>query len=123
MIRTLSKAVSWPAMILHELTHMALALPWADESAIIVDETGPAHHVNWADDTPLWAVALTSLGPTLLGSLVGLVGLWRLLTAPPASASDMLVAAAIAGYWVIYVAPSPADLDIQAPEQRNGGSQ
>jgi len=101
---------------------MLVALPWAEESAIIVDDRGPAHYVTWADETPLWAVVLASLAPTMLGTVVGIIGLLRLLIAPPATAGQTLVAAAIAGYWVIYVAPSPDDLDIQEPEQNQSNS-
>lgn len=120
---TLARAISWPATLAHELTHMLVALPWAVESAIIVDERGPAHYVRWDDDTPAWAVWLASLAPTLLGSAVGLIGLLRLLTAPPATLNTWLLAGAIAGYWTIYVAPSHDDRDINPPGDTNESTQ
>jgi hypothetical protein len=113
------RLASWPATLLHELTHMLLALPWAEESAIIVDDVGVAHHVNWRQDTPMWAIVLASLGPTMLGSVVGLVGLIQLVTTPPGTVTEWLLAGAIAGWWTIYAAPSGDDLNIHRPDDRS----
>lgn len=107
-----ARLASWPATLAHELTHMFAALPWAKESAVIVDDRGPAHYVTWRDETPRWAIWIASLAPTLLGSLVGVVGLARLAMTPPSTLNEWALAAAIAGYWIIYVAPSGDDLDI-----------
>jgi hypothetical protein len=114
--------MSLPASMLHELTHFVLAQPWAEQSAIIWDDQGLVHGVDWQPETPRWAIVLASLGPTILGSLVGLVGLWRLLTAPPATLNEWLIAGAIAGWWTIYASPSPDDLDIYQPEQSDPAS-
>jgi len=114
------RLASLPATLAHELTHLLLGLPWAEQSAIIVDDQGICHGVDWSDETPQWAVVLSSLGPTLLGSLVGLIGLWRVLTVPPGSSRAWLLSAALAAYWVIYVMPSGDDLDIYDTEQTNG---
>jgi len=107
--------------MLHELTHFLLALPWAEESAIIADQQGLAHGVTWTDDAPTWAIVLASLGPTFLGALVGVVGLFRLVTQPPATMNQWLLSAAIAGYWVIYASPSGEDLDIYDNNSENHG--
>jgi len=112
------RVVSLPAMLAHELTHLLLSLPWATESAIVIDDLGAAHLVDWEPGTPRWAIVLASLGPTLLGSAVGLVGLWQLLQSPPGNLNQWLLAGAIAGWWTIYAAPSGTDLDIHQPEQR-----
>lgn len=113
------RLASWPATLLHELTHMLLALPWAEESAIIVDgDVG--HYVNWSPTAPQWAILLASLGPTLLGSLVGVVGLYQLVTSPPGTVAEWLLAGAIAGWWTIYAAPSGDDLDLHEPDQNPG---
>jgi hypothetical protein len=106
------RLASWPATLLHELTHLLLALPWTEESAIIVDDAGVAHYCTWRDDAPTLGIVLASLGPTILGSVVGLIGLIQLVTAPPGTLNDWLIAGAIAGWWVIYAAPSSDDLDI-----------
>jgi hypothetical protein len=116
ILERVASAASWPATLLHELTHFLLALPWADENAIIRDEGGVAHYCSWGEDVSAWSVWLVSLGPTLLGSVVGVIGLWRLVSAPPGTAGEALVAAAIAGYWIIYVVPSGDDLDIQTED-------
>ena len=107
---------SLPPTLAHELTHWLVSLPWADESAVIHDEQGFVHGVNWTDETPDWAIVLTSIAPLLLGSVVGLIGLWRLIAAPPGSPREWLVAGSLAGYWVIYVAPSGDDLNFQTGE-------
>lgn len=109
---------SMPATLAHELTHFLLALPWAEESAIISDEEGIIHGVTWTDDAPQWAIWLASLGPTFLGAVVGAVGLWQLASHPPASLNDWLLAATVAAYWVIYAAPSSDDLNIHRHQEQ-----
>jgi hypothetical protein len=100
-----------PATLAHEVTHWVVSLPWSEQSAVIHDETGFVHGVEWRDETAAWVVILTSLAPTILGSAVGLVGLYRLFTVPPGNTRQWLITAAIAGWWVIYVCPSDDDLD------------
>jgi hypothetical protein len=115
MLRTLTAAcwavASMPATLAHEVTHWLVSLPWSEQSAVIHDGSGFVHGVEWSDETPAWAVVLTSIAPTILGSVVGCVGLYRLLTAPPPTTRAWLVSASIAGWWVIYVCPSADDLD------------
>jgi hypothetical protein len=105
------RVISWPAALAHELTHLIIALPWSRQSAIVFDGKGGASaQIQWADDAPVWAIWISYRAPLLLGSAVGLAGLMQLaltgLTTSP------LVAAAIAAYWIIYVTPSKADLQI-----------
>lgn len=119
---TLLMAVCWrlaslPPTLAHELTHMLLSVPWADETAIAWHEHGVSNFVAWSEDAPQWAVVLASLGPTFLGALVGIGGLWQIVAAPPSSGTDMLITGALAAWWVIYAAPSPDDMDIY---QTNG---
>jgi len=109
------RLVSLPPTMLHELTHFLLSLPWAEGSAIICDDEGVVHGVNWTDDAPRWGIVLASLGPTFLGALVGIIGLWRLATVPPGGSREWLIAGTLAAYWSIYVAPSDDDLDIHNP--------
>jgi hypothetical protein len=103
-----------PATLAHELTHWLVSLPWAEQSGVCYTPAGFDHVAEWGDDVPTWAIILTSIAPTLLGSLVGLIGLWRLFNAPPGSTRAWLVTGSIAGWWVIYVAPSADDLDFSA---------
>jgi hypothetical protein len=107
-------AISLPTTMLHELTHWLVGLPWADESAIFyeTDGYGFGHGVNWGDDVPTWAPIVTSLAPTLLGALVGLIGLWRLFVAPPDGFTELATAAIASLYWGIYCLPQGDDLDI-----------
>lgn len=117
MIRSLTTAcwsiASLPATLAHEVTHwlVSLSMPWSEQSAVIHDGSGFVHGVEWGEETPLWAIVLTSIAPTLLGSVVGCVGLYRLFLAPPGTTRAWFVSAAIAGWWVIYACPSADDLD------------
>jgi len=110
------RVASLPATLAHELTHMLLAAPWADETAVAWHADGVACFTNWTPSAPRWAIVLASLGPTILGSLVGIGGLWQMLTAPPSSSRELLITAAIAAWWVIYTTPSGDDLDIHNPD-------
>jgi hypothetical protein len=110
-------AVSTPAMVLHELTHALVAQPWAERSAVVFDGASAAVHIEWSDDPPAWGVTLAHLAPTLLGTLVGLIGLVQLATSPPTGLNQWLVAGAIAAYWTIYVAPSGDDRTVRTDEQ------
>jgi hypothetical protein len=91
---------------------MLLAAPWANETAVAWHRDGVACFTDWEDNAPQWAIALASLGPTLIGAIVGIGGLWQLFTAPPNAGSDLAITGAIAGWWVIYAMPSADDLDI-----------
>jgi len=106
------RVASLPATLAHELTHMLLSVPWADETAVAWHRDGVACFTAWSDEAPQWAIVLSSLGPTLIGSIAGIGGLWQLFTAPPETSSGLLTTAAIAAWWVIYVTPSGDDLDI-----------
>jgi hypothetical protein len=103
--------VSFPTTLLHELTHWLTGLPWADESAIFY-ENGFGHVTNWGDDVPAWAPVVTSLAPTLLGALVGVIGLWQLFASPPSDFESLATAAIASLYWGIFTLPQGDDLDI-----------
>lgn len=107
----LSRAVSLPPALAHELTHLLLSLPWADSAALQFEADGGAHlHVDWAEGAPAWGIWLAFRGPLLLGSVAGVAGLWQLASGGlPDDPSGTLLAAAVAGWWIIYVVPSAAD--------------
>lgn len=126
MIRALPqvawRVASFPATLLHELTHYLLALPWSDESVVVIGEGGDAlHAVDYRDDVPAWAPIVASLGPTMLGSLVGVIGLYRLLNSPPGGLNEWLLVGGLTAWWVIYVAPSGDDLDFHKTGESNDG--
>lgn len=112
LIAGLWRLTSLPPMLAHELTHFLLALPWAEQSAIVVDDSGPFHGVDWTDDAPRAAIVLSSLGPTFVGTIAGGIGLWHLWHSPPSSARQWVLVGVSAIWWSIYAAPSPADADI-----------
>lgn len=102
--------VSLPTTLLHELTHWAAGLRWATESAVFYENGEIGHVVNWSDDVPDWAPIVTSLAPTLLGALIGLIGLWRLVTVQPETFEQLATAAIASIYWGIYCLPQGDDL-------------
>jgi hypothetical protein len=108
----LVRATVWPSTVAHEMTHLIVSLPWAVETALLIDDAGPRHVVRYGEETPRWAVWLTSLAPALLGTIVAIGGAWLLLTAPPESGTGWLLAAALAWAWVVFMSPSTSDLDI-----------
>jgi uncharacterized membrane protein YfcA len=64
-----------------------------------------------------WQLALVSVAPSLLGAVAGVLGLWRLQTAPPQSAGGLVMACLLAAYWVMIIIPSAEDLEL--PENNN----
>jgi len=118
MKRRLSAAmqiIASPGVFAHEFCHFIASLPWADEAAIVVGEsqTATAEHV-WmpSDDAPRWALIFVAAAPSLLGAVTGVLGLWRLHTAPPESATTLLIAFVAAAYWSLVIIPSVEDLEL-----------
>lgn len=101
-----------PVRLLHELSHLAVALPWADDWQIVVDADDAAARVSWAEDTPAWGVVLSALAPALLGLGVALSALAFVLSTGrplPQSLMDALWWTLGVVGWALYTAPSPAD--------------
>ena len=114
-VSTAIQAIASPGVFVHELCHFVASLPWADQAAIVVgaSEQATAEHV-WKprDDAPRWALIFVGVAPSLLGAIVGLLGLWQLHTAPPESATGLLTALVAAAYWSLVVIPSAEDLTL-----------
>jgi hypothetical protein len=114
----LNTALTWlasPGVFIHEMCHFLASLPVADQAAIVVGESehATAEHV-WAprDDVSRWQLALVGVAPSLLGAVAGLLGLWRLQTAPPQTAGGLMMACVLAAYWVMIIIPSAEDLEL-----------
>lgn len=114
MIRSITRVwsvASLPAAILHELAHAVVALPFADAVSVEFAADGRATcHVDWSDP-PDWGLLLTAYAPLWLGASVAVAGGWAWLTGAwsPETTREWLLSAALAGYWVIFVAHDPRD--------------
>lgn len=103
-----------PSVPLHELTHALAALPWASniDASLIRDDAQV--DVTLPEGTPLWAVYLVSLAPTLvgLGLLLGLIALFGVPSVSALSGfaiHELGLLVILALNWVIFTYPSRGD--------------
>lgn len=116
-LRTLWAAVTLPATAAHELTHLVVSAPWADTVALVIEPRSArvAAQAEWRDDVGPWGPRLAALAPFIAGSVAGLLAIAFLLLGgaeAPSSTSELAQAAILATWWVIYVAPSRADIEV-----------
>lgn len=115
VLQSITNVVVWPSTVAHELTHAAVAYPWAD--SIDVRVTRPAGenavYIDWREGVKRWQVAVASLAPFLMG-IVALVGALVLWVAGgfslPESGVGLAKLAIVAMWWVLYVIPSSDDV-------------
>ena len=102
-LRQAACLLSAPPTVAHELTHYAVARLRTERAAVEVGLLDATARAVWEPlESPLWR-ALAFLGPTLFGSVLGLIWLvsdvsvegWRLIVALGLG---------------LYTVPSPADL-------------
>ncbi|WP_394296338.1 hypothetical protein [Natronomonas pharaonis] len=95
--------LSFPPVLLHELTHYAVARLRTDDAAFEAEVLGSEARAVWRPlDSPLWRF-LAFLAPTLFGAL--LAGLWL------ASGTSFEGWRAVAGVGLaLYTLPSVADI-------------
>lgn len=96
-----------PAMILHELTHAAIARRWAD---VEIDWHAPVVIMHW-NDAPRLAVVAAHLAPLAVGYSLGVLGAAAALGGfwPDLS---LLAWTWLLGNWLNYTALSVEDLSI-----------
>lgn len=104
-----------PPAIAHEVTHAAVAVPWADKVYVrgVTRFHGAAVLFDWPDDVPWWAPVLASLAPFLAGCVGGVVALWLFVSSgldPPTTAMRVAQWSIIAAWWSVFAIPSRADL-------------
>lgn len=116
-----------PWKLLHEGAHLAAASPWLSEWNIVIGPTGSDReldiYIEFDDDAPAWAIALSYLAPLLTG-LVGLVvvGISILVMGLPLTptATDLLLWTAAGLGWTLYTLPSVRDIDGAVEVMRSG---
>jgi hypothetical protein len=108
----LATLLTFPVRLLHEVTHVAAAIPWADDWAVLIGRDGAHAHIEWADGAPDWAAVVSSYAPAAVGGVVALVlAAYLALTQQPLPDDLVGVAwwATGAAAWALYAAPTPAD--------------
>ncbi|SFR34111.1 hypothetical protein [Halogeometricum limi] len=110
---TLRTWLTTPSVPLHELTHAAFALPWADVD-IELAGADPRVKFDWSASTPTWAVRLAHLAPTLVGLgillvLVALFGIPTASTLEQLAIHELGLLVILAANWAVFTYPSEAD--------------
>lgn len=92
-----------PADLAHEMTHVVAASSWADRAEIV--SWIPAYaEMDYPAGTPLYAIKVANVAPTLVGLFV--IPLIPIV----AGVAPKPVEIYIYALWVIYTMPSGADL-------------
>lgn len=113
VLGTLVTVVTLPAVLAHEATHYALAVPVASEVRLRDPFSArPGCEVDWGE-APGWARALAATGPLLCGLVLALTGLLWAASAGrgeiPTTIRRWVLVGVAATWWGIYTYPSPAD--------------
>jgi hypothetical protein len=109
----LTSLVTWPAFLLHELAHAAVATLGAESVAISDPVGSPSVRVEWRDDVSGWLIVASAYAPLVSGIAVGTLGVvWALVSGVPlpSDARQWLVVGIAAIWYGIYVMPSPSDI-------------
>ena len=107
------KLPGWPALVLHELTHAAAAVPFADVSVDLAS-AHPHAELQWREGTPRAAIRAAHLAPTMLGvvvaALTALTAGAALSGSLPSNPFHALAVGLLVAYnWLLYVWPSASD--------------
>lgn len=109
LVDLLGALIMFPAVLAHELTHAAVAWPWiqASRPSDLVDRLVPPRlELDYPAGTPVLAVVVANLAPTVVGAaLVPFVLPWALGLPVP-------LLAYVFGAWALYTWPSADDLAV-----------
>ena len=103
-------AVTGVVMLLHELTHLAVARLGGSYSVHVHSWIPFKLHLDFESLPSTGLLRVIALAPLLVGIAVAVLaaqaGIWRkIITVEP-----YYVHVLVAAYWLLYVVPSPADL-------------
>jgi hypothetical protein len=113
LLELLTSAFTWPAFLLHELAHAAVATPGAERVSVEDPVGTPSVRVEWREDASGWLIVLSAYAPLLSGIVAGGLGVaWMLVSGLPApeTARQWAVVGVGAIWYAIYVMPSPSDV-------------
>jgi hypothetical protein len=115
-IKRLWLAYSLPSTLAHEVTHAALAYPFADELALVI-KPRPAVVANWGD-APRAAVKASHYGPFVGGVVMAIAAVVWMFTGgrPPSTTNEWLTLVALVGAWYIYMHPNEYDRDLDVAD-------
>lgn len=117
-VSTFALAMTLLPMFAHEFTHAAFSAHWSERMAILDPcDSSVEVAVDWQAGTPLTAVAVAAVAPTLVG--IGTVVVVGALVVADVVVVHMPVTAAewlsflVAGvWWALYAAPNPTDVGV-----------
>lgn len=114
--RRLAALIAFPIALVHELGHYLAALPWADDSIMLIDPAGgrATTFIEFHNDAPRWAVAIACVFPTVLGVIVatGALVWWGLEgLAMPVDLVGWMRLSIGALSWGVFTWPSADDLE------------
>jgi len=110
-----SAALTFVPTLLHELTHLLFAAPWAERVhiSIGIKNADAQAGIDWrggVESVPDWGIWLSAYGPALIGAVVGIWGVARLVSGGvPESPSTLLVVGVLAIWWAVFALPSGDD--------------
>lgn len=105
--QTIALLPFYPAIVLHECIHAAIAWPWAErvELDVPIDER-PTADLYYPDGTPLWVVVLANLAPFLVGLAALPLVVWIVRWVGPGTPAALYLALC----WAAVGIPSREDL-------------
>lgn len=110
---SLYKLPGYPALVLHEATHAAVAWPFADVSWRL-EARPPYVELHWPPGTSRLAVYAAHLAPTIVGGLLTVLSavlltpvVFAMLPANPFRAAALGLL--LAYNWLLYIWPSYGD--------------
>lgn len=126
ILRLLDVPVSlalWPPALAHEATHLAAGYRWLDSvnGYDLHPLRGAFVDVDLVDDAPRWARATVATAPTLVGTAFAASAMVLLIVGGgswPASTAETGRWLLIGAWWLVYTAPSKADLKALPPGER-----
>lgn len=115
-VNGLSNALTWPATVAHEATHLAAGWPWIQRVEGYNLHPLRSHawvSVSFRSETPGWAIVIAGVAPTLLGVVFAAAFAMTVLVTGgelPAGGREPLLWLLVGAYWLIYTTPSRGDL-------------
>lgn len=109
IVDVLSALIMLPAVLLHEITHAAIAWRWVvvDDPRDLVDRLVPPRlELHYPAGTPVIVVLIANLAPTIVGAAVAPI------VVPWALGLELPLLVYVLGAWALYTVPSGDDVAV-----------